>query len=49
MKLLLTLAGVTAIIAMLIGGCSPNSFIFATPRDNSMMVIKSGSGKGTVS
>ncbi|MCI0417477.1 hypothetical protein L0222_32325 [bacterium] len=48
MKLLLTLAGVTAVIAMLIGGRSPNSFILATPRDNSIMVIKSGTGKGTV-
>lgn len=47
MKLLIT-AGIIAIIAMLIGGNSQNSFIHATSDDNSLIMIKSGSGKGNI-
>ncbi len=48
MKLLITAVGVTAIIAMLIGGSSKNSFIHAIPDENSVILIKGGSGKGNI-
>lgn len=48
MKLFLTIAGVAAVITMLLGGNSPNSFIHATPGDNSLILIKSGTGRGSI-
>jgi Divergent InlB B-repeat domain len=48
MKLLITAAGVTAIIAMLIGGSSKNSLNHVTPAQNSLILIRCGSGKGNI-
>lgn len=48
MKLLLAIAGVVTIVTMIIGGNSSHSFIHVTPNDNSLILIKTGTGNGSL-
>jgi hypothetical protein len=48
MKLLLVISGACSIIAMLLGGISHETFVFEKPEPNSIVVSKTGSGKGII-
>jgi hypothetical protein len=48
MKLLLGISGAFSIIAMLVGGFSHDTFVLEKPEPNSILISKTGSGKGII-